>query len=84
MTAPGPIAFQALSVQKLLAPWILAKADFMGVDEPTHRAIVLQYTLWYCMNVTVWLSIVCGSHSDWEPDRARDWRHYLEAIGSLK
>lgn len=54
-----------------------------GVPAGVHRAIVLQYILWYGLNTTVFLSRVCESHTDRIPDRARDWGHYLKAIRAL-
>ncbi len=54
-----------------------------GVSVGVHRAVVLQYILWYGLNTTVFLSRVCDSHPDHIPTRAREWGHYLKAIRAL-
>ncbi len=55
--------------------------SFASADTPAiHDDLAIQYTLWYGLNVTVWLAVVIG-HETEAPLRMREWRHYLEAIG---
>lgn len=58
-------------------------ADAHGIAYETHKAICEQYCLWWGLSPGIWLSVVCGSHDDCEPVRARDWKHYLKGIGLI-
>jgi hypothetical protein len=50
-----------------------------GVSYAVHEAIVLQYVLWFALTAEVW---DIGDAD--EPVRARDFRHYLKAVGALQ
>ncbi len=59
--------------------WVLNQPTLLrGVYFSTHKQIVLQYMLWFALTPAVWYG------SNHEPLRAREWRHYLEAVGILR
>ena len=68
-----------IGLQQAAVTWVINQPTLLkGVYYKTHREIVLQYCLWYGLTVAQW------GDRDTEPTRAREWRHYLEAVGILR